>query len=294
MKSTTIQLQKKILLTVLFGSVFFLFSSTTADARIVVEGDRKFTDEVNNCFTTYEDTPGVVGDVIKELQRSKFEHKIIKSPNWTNTPNDMDEATGGSGSGSVTRVDSKKLKEYVEKIESLKHKGFCTALLHEMWHAVDNERGTRSDHSHRVDGAKHNEVEATLFQNLVHALRGVPPRTSYGRIDISKHVVIGHGDEEVEDEPQEEVVEATPIDMDMNYAHVKPGEYSEVYLKVKTTPGATVDVTLEGPGVRGEASQSKTADGGETTFTWRIVSYGTYSVKGSAAGTAFTNSVEVQ
>ncbi len=295
MNIQAIKLQRSVTIgAILAVAVFFLWS-TAAEAKIVVEGDRAFTDEVNECFATYGDTPGIVGDVIKELQNSDFEHKIIDSPDWTNAANDYDKATGGSGSGSVTRVNPEKLKDYVKRLESLKNKDFCTALLHEMWHAVDNDRGTRTPHDHKIDGAKETEIEASLFQNFIHAIRGVPPRTIYGGIDISKHVVIGHGDpvEETEEEPEEP--EETKVETKMSYNHTKPGEYSEVYLIVTTTPGATIDVTLKGPGVDGEPDQSQSADSdGVAKFIWRIVSFGTYSVEGMSAGTPFTTSVGVQ
>lgn len=303
MNRQTLQLHTKVITRALFVLSVFMLWSLPAEAKIVVEGDRAFTDEVNNCFSTYGDTPGIVGDVIKELQDSDFEHKIIDSPDWTNTPNDVDKATGGSGSGSVTRVNSEKLKDYVKRIHSLKDKDFCTALLHEMWHAVDNDRGTRTPHSHTIDGAKETEIEATLFQNFVHAMRGVPPRTTYGGIDISRHAVIGYGDpvdepETVDEEPSEsesEEVTEVSVGTEMTYSHVKPGVYSEVYLTVTAVPGATVDVTLKGPGVDREPNQSQVADGdGVAAFTWKIVLFGTYTADGTAAGAPFSASVGVQ
>lgn len=290
-------LYRNIIPVIALTTLIFFLLGKSAEASIVIEGDRTFTDEVTACFSTYENTPGVVGDVIKELQNSDFEHKIIDSPDWTNTPNNVEEATGGSGSGSVTRVNSEKLKDYVSRLESLKHKDFCTALLHEMWHAVDNDRGTRTPHDHTIDGAKETEIEATFFQNLIHALRGVPPRTTYGGVDISEHVVIGHGEQETKDEtvPETEVTEETKVASEISYKHVKPGEYSEVYLTVTTTPGASIDVTLKGPGVSGEPNQSQAADStGVARFTWKIVSYGTYTAEGTSAGTPFTDSVVVQ
>jgi len=193
--------------------VAFVLWSPQADASIVVEGDREFMDEVNNCFNTYRNAEGVVGDVIRELENSEHEHKIINSPDWNNTTNNYDEAEGGAGSGTVTRVDKEKLEEYVERIESLKHKDFCTALLHELWHAIDADRGTWSPHTETIDGVKRNEVEATLFQNFIHAIRGVPPRTHYGNVDISKHVVIG--DEPTEEEQEEETSEEDEKDVEV-------------------------------------------------------------------------------
>ncbi|MDX1535808.1 MAG: M91 family zinc metallopeptidase [Candidatus Spechtbacterales bacterium] len=281
----------------------FLIFTPSADASIVIEGSLEFTDEVNDCLNTYRDAPGVVGDAIKELENSENEHKIINSPDWNNTSNNLEEATGGSGSGTVTRVDSEKLQEYVERIESLKDKDFCTALLHELYHALDADRGTRTAHSHTIDDVKRNEVEATLFQNFVHAIRGVPPRTTYGGEDISEHVVIGGNETEEaeeespgeEDEEQPENTEnETETSVSLDFKHVKPSEYSEVYATVKTYPGATVDIVLDGPGVDSQLEQSETADSdGLVSFTWRIVSFGTYTASGTAAGDSFSSSIDV-
>jgi len=176
--------------------VFLLALPSFADAKVTVVGDRAFADDINNCFNTYRNVEGVVGEVIRELENSEHEHQILNSPKWNNTSNDLEAATGGSGSGTVTRVNRAELEKIVKEVESLKHKDFCTALLHELWHAVDADRGTRTPHSDKVDGVKRNELEATAFQNLIHAIRGVPPRTTYGGVDLSKHLVLTDAEEE--------------------------------------------------------------------------------------------------
>jgi hypothetical protein len=255
----------------------FVFFTSQAEAKIVVEGDRQFTDDVNQCLITYGNATGIVGDVIKELGNSSKEHKILNSPDWNNTSNDVDQATGGAGSGTVTRVDKAELEKYKTTFPELKNKDFCTALLHELWHAVDANRGTRTSHDDKVDGVKRNEVEATIFQNLIHAIRGVAPRTAYGGVEISLL--------------QPAAVSTTAS---MRFAHVSPGVYSEVYATISTAPGAIVNATLSGPGVSGTASQSKTAgNDGVVSFTWRIVSFGTYTMNATSNGTPFSSTVSV-
>jgi len=174
----------------------FLFMVPQANASIVITGDREFTDDVNECLNTYRNAPGIVGDVIRELENSDNEHGILNSTDWSNTPNDGAGAIGGAGSGTVTRVDKEELEKYKERFPELLNKDFCTALLHELWHAVDSDRGTWT--TDQIDGVNRNEVEATIFQNFVHAIRGVAPRTSYGGRDISDLVLIG--DDVVEEE----------------------------------------------------------------------------------------------
>ena len=301
-----------VILAILAFALFIIFSPG-ADAKIVVEGDLEFKDDINDCLNTYRNAEGIVGDVIRELEAAENEHKIINSPDWSNTSNDIEAATGGSGSGTVTRVDKEELEKIVKEIDELKHKDFCTALLHELWHAVDADRGSRTSHSDTVGGVKRNEVEATIFQNFIHAIRGVPPRTAYGGTDISDLVLIS-GDEAggatdgsgadmgaaTEPAPSSPPSSPTPPPAPaptaaMSFTHVAPGVYSEVYVTVRTQAGAQVQATLIGPGVSSAATQSGAANtSGVASFTWRIVSYGAYSVSGTAAGQSFSSSVSVQ
>lgn len=175
------------LLNALISTIFavggLLLFSNAAEARIVVEGNRKFTDEVHHCLTTYRNTPGLVGDAIKELENSRNVHKVSESPDWENTADDATKASNGTGSGTHTRVSSDRLEKLKQRIQALKHKDFCTAFLHELWHAVDADRGNWSNV--KKNNVWEDEIEATMFQNFIHALRGVPPRTTYGNADIS-------------------------------------------------------------------------------------------------------------
>lgn len=163
--------------------LFFVFAAP-AEAKIVVQGDRQFTDDVNNCLSTYRNTPGLVGDVIKELERSGNEHRIVDDPAWENSPNNAENAENGTGTGTVSKVNKPKFEEWKAEIEELKNKDFCTTLMHELFHAVDADRGEWSQE--KVEGIYKDEVGATMFQNLLHALRGVLPRTTYGTADLVK------------------------------------------------------------------------------------------------------------
>ena len=291
-----------VLLTV-FAAVF-VFGSSSAEAKVKVEGSREFRDDVNGCLNTYRGASGIVGDVIKELEKSKKEHKIINDPAWSNTPNDGAAANGGAGTGTVTRVDKAELETYKQKFDELKNKDFCTAILHELWHAVDADRGAWTNDE--VGGVNRDEIEATTFQNFIHALRGADPRTSYGGVDISKEVLT----------PEERTAPASPpaggsapvpsaapqgaqpevkATISTSFNHVKPGEYSEIYATIKTKPGAQVDVKLTGPGVSGKPEQNDVAGAdGTLKFTWKIVSYGTYTVEGTAGSDKINSTVNVR
>lgn len=280
-------------LALLAGSLMFV---PQVQAKIVVAGNREFTDDVNNCLNTYRNSPGVVGDVIKELEKSSNEHRIINSPDWTNTVNDNDDAFNGNGTGTVTRVDKAELEKYKKAFSELVNKDFCTALLHEMWHAVDSDRGEWT--SDKIGGVNRNEIEATMFQNFVHGIRGVDIRRSYGNVDISEYISIGQDTpkeevkeeiKEIKEEPKREVSVTT------DFKHVVPGKYSEVYVIVKVSPSDTVQAKLSGPGVSSEASQTVTAGSdGVAKFTWRIVSYGKYTLNGTVGGENFTSEINVK
>ncbi len=291
---TSIVIQKTLIICLI--SLAWLVSVSPAEAKILVEGDREFTDDINSCLNTYRDTPGLVGEVIKELENSTHDHTIIESPDWSNAPNDIAKATGGSGSGSVTRVDKAELEKYKNDFPELKDKDFCTALLHELWHAVDNNRGTRTAHSEKVDGVKRNEIEATIFQNFVHALRGVPPRTMYGGVDMSKILSTSEiSPASPKDKTSQE--STTTATAQLNFKHVQPGVYSEIYVTITTTPKTALSVTLSGPGVDSAPTQiGTTGDTGLAKFTWRIVSYGQYVLAGilSDTGENFSGTINVQ
>lgn len=278
--------------TAILSAAIFVFGGSAAEAKITVEGNRAFTDEVNNCLITYKGAPGMLADVINELEKSKNEHKIVSSPDWNNTPNNADAAMGGAGCGTVTKVDKAELEVYKSKFPELANKDYCSALLHELWHAVDADRGEWTWTKEKLDGVNKDEIEATTFQNFVHAIRGVDPRVAYGGTDIAKHVLA----------PGEAVPTPTPTpaepaapSVSTSFSHVKPGEYSEIYAIVKTTPGASVSIKLTGPGVAGKADQSETADtSGVAKFAWKIVSYGSYAVNGTANAGEFNSTVNVQ
>lgn len=69
-------------------------------------------------------------------------------------------------------------------------------------------------------------------------------------------------------------------EVELAFAHVKPGQYSEVYASVtRLTPGTEVTAFLTGGG-QNQVRQIVEADqNGVAYFTWRIYQYGDYDVK---------------
>lgn len=72
----------------------------------------------------------------------------------------------------------------------------------------------------------------------------------------------------------------TDLSTDISFAHVVPGEYSEVYFLLKGgVPGESRLLTLEGPSVVSDKDQRATFNNrGEAKFTWRVDRYGEYGV----------------
>ncbi len=93
----------------------------------------------------------------------------------------------------------------------------------------------------------------------------------------------------------------TAVDREMTFAHVQPGEYSEVYLRFRTSPDARFEATLSGPSVASPATQRLRADErGFVRFVWRVYSLGRYRADvyayspGDPPGFAFSKAITVQ
>jgi hypothetical protein len=280
-----------------------VWSGYIADAKIVVEGSRAFRDSVNDCFNEYRGTEGLIGDVIKELEKSGNNHKITEGPEWENSANNATKAKDGTGTGTQTKVSASELEKIKEKVPELANKDFCTALLHEMWHAVDADRGSWSDS--KKDGVWEDEIEATMFQNFIHALRGVAMRTAYGGTDISESLGLAGGDlgqtPSPTPTPSSPALSPTPTDSSgakvsstMSFSHVAPGQYSEVYLDIIASPGASALAMLSGPAVEQPQAQGKIGSNGKLRLTWKIYQYGAYTVNGTVGDKPITGTVIVR
>lgn len=71
--------------------------------------------------------------------------------------------------------------------------------------------------------------------------------------------------------------------VEMTFAHVKPGEYSEVYLTFyapDVPEGGAYRATLTGPAVAPPATQKAVPnEDGFVYFVWRVYNYGTYEAR---------------
>lgn len=69
--------------------------------------------------------------------------------------------------------------------------------------------------------------------------------------------------------------------VELAFAHVVPGEYSEIYASLTGVPGREVKVTLSGPAVIGNRTKIVTInESGQNQLVWRITAYGTYALTG--------------
>jgi hypothetical protein len=88
-----------------------------------------------------------------------------------------------------------------------------------------------------------------------------------------------------EEESATEVFENSVQDtLETSFSHVKPGEYSEIYATVITTPGTEVTFRASGPGLmehKGPVVIVADRDG-VANFTWKINLYGTYTIKATS------------
>lgn len=83
--------------------------------------------------------------------------------------------------------------------------------------------------------------------------------------------------------------------IETSFAHVAPGEYSEIYVSVQSLePGTDVTAVLNGPAVNPPNTQSARADEfGNVHFTFRIFQFGTYSAQVSAPGADRSHTIPI-
>lgn len=93
---------------------------------------------------------------------------------------------------------------------------------------------------------------------------------------------------------QEPIMKKTPK-LEGSFAHVKPGEYSEVYAVVTgLTPGDTIKASMTGPGYESPSTQEADADeNGVAHFTWRIHQYGDYDISATGKEIGYGEAITV-
>ena len=84
--------------------------------------------------------------------------------------------------------------------------------------------------------------------------------------------------DDVQDDFFDSLPSAVESGMELSFAHVVPGEYSEVYVVRRGEPGEQMLTTLRGPGLIDPADNIAVADeNGIARFTWKINRYGFYT-----------------
>jgi len=87
---------------------------------------------------------------------------------------------------------------------------------------------------------------------------------------------------EVQEQQIEMTGEARPdediYDVETTYKHVAPGEYSEIYVRFKSTPNIPMSVVLKGIDGKEQETIGVTSDeNGEGHVTFRITQFGNYT-----------------
>lgn len=79
----------------------------------------------------------------------------------------------------------------------------------------------------------------------------------------------------------------------MSFAHVAPGQYSEVYIDITGAPGAGVNIALSGPAVEQPNASGVIGTDGKLRLKWRIYQYGTYKASGAVGDSPVSGTVAV-
>ncbi|MEK7123584.1 MAG: 50S ribosomal protein L4 [Patescibacteria group bacterium] len=79
----------------------------------------------------------------------------------------------------------------------------------------------------------------------------------------------------------------------MSFAHVAPGEYSEVYMDITGAPGARANAALSGPAVEQPNASGVIGADGKLRLKWRIYQYGTYKASGTVGDSSVSGTVAV-
>ncbi len=85
-----------------------------------------------------------------------------------------------------------------------------------------------------------------------------------------------------------------PVKSKLSFSHVKPGEYSEVYLDVEGKSGSKVSASLKGPAVDSPNMTGTVGKNGKIRLTWRIYQFGKYTATGKLGSVSVGGSVLVQ
>ncbi len=98
------------------------------------------------------------------------------------------------------------------------------------------------------------------------------------RFGIETNYSMPDGQGGFRDATVQEIAQLENTGVELTFAHVSPGQYSEVYGAVRGIPGETVVVDLFGPGVVNTNKKAVViGDDGYTKVTWRINQYGAYT-----------------
>lgn len=151
---------------------------TPGGGGIDVEGDDAFKQKVQKALDELSKSKAGK-EVLDALKGSDKVHKIKETnvPKGSgNRPDDMGKAGNGTGTGSTTKWEPNGTEKYDEDV----NRDPTAALLHELVHACDADKGTRDGSVDAGSGIKKNEIETTKKENAYRKEKGLPERQKYG------------------------------------------------------------------------------------------------------------------
>jgi Effector protein len=156
----------------------------SAGGGIAVDGDDAFKKKVEKALEEIGKTKAGK-DVLDTLKNSNNTHTIKETnvPKGSgNTPANGTNAGNGTGTGSTTKWEPNGTEKYDDDV----NRDPTAALLHELAHACDADKGARDAGVEAGSGIKKNEIKATGKENEYRKEKGLAERQKYGGKPLPK------------------------------------------------------------------------------------------------------------
>jgi hypothetical protein len=153
-----------------------------AEAKIEVRGDEDFKDKASKALDDIRRTTADGKSLVRALETSKHTHVIRRTTAAvdSNGPHNLANASNGVGTGSTIRWNPNLRKPYADGV----NRDPTAALLHELCHASEADRGVWDGSLHPDTGIRNSEIKAISTENSYRRAKGLPERTKYGHQDL--------------------------------------------------------------------------------------------------------------
>lgn len=160
-----------------------LAPASSAGAIVVVEGPPDFRARVTACMERASAVRGTPADVIDQLQQSSREH-VIRPRSGPGLASTATNGPGGSLAGGApgapvgSTIDWD--ADYPYTYANGTRRDPCMALVHELVHSSDFDRGIDDPSADAATGIMRAEIKATTVENELRDREGMEQRTHYG------------------------------------------------------------------------------------------------------------------